>query len=661
MSFLSKIKENRASPPNNNTSSLSSPAQWLVDMFNPNSASGQSVTEESAMNHTGVYSAVRVIAETIASLPLNVYENLPNGGKRKATNNYLYSMLHSKPNDLMTSFTFRETMMAHLLLWGNHYSQLELSNDGKIKGIWPLLPGQVQVKRKNNRLYYIYMKEDGSLITFDQSEILHIPGLGFDGLVGKSVIKMAREAIGLGLSAEEFGARFFSQGAQPGGIIEYPNKMSDEAYERYKKDVNKKHTGLGNSHKIMVLEEGLKYHQTGIAPDDAQFLETRKFQIEEIARIFRIPPHMLANLENATFSNIEQQSIDFVVNTIRPWLVRIEQVLNDKLISSRNNKNYIKFVVEGLLRGDSESRGKFYNTMFNIGAMTINDIREKEDMNPLPNGDESFVPLNMVPLSEINQLIDKNENKNNQYNLREIRAKRNAAKRTNIRERYKPLFKKAADKIISSETAKIKELLTNELKAKKRNRQNFRDEIVEYYNEKLPKKIKKEMSAVINSLADAVAEEAAEEVNLNSYNIDDFLDEYISNLSKSYTGYSRGQLLALMDENQNIEEAIKAIEKRLDEWEEKRSQKLSDKQANKVEGAISRKIFVAAGSSSLIWVANSGACPICKELDGKVVGVNENFISPEETLLPDNQNFSPSTVIKHNPLHDSCQCSISNY
>ncbi|SFL93992.1 phage portal protein [Halanaerobium salsuginis] len=661
MSFLSKIKENKASPPNGDSSSLSNPAQWLIDMFNPNSTSGQNVTEESAMNHTGVYSAVRVIAETIASLPLNVYENLPSGGKRKATNNYLYSILHSKPNKLMTSFTFRETMMAHLLLWGNHYSQLELGNDGKIKGIWPLLPGQMQVKRQNDRLYYIYTKEGGGQVTFDQSEILHISGLGFDGLVGKSVIKMAREAIGLGLSAEEFGARFFSQGAQPGGIIEYPEKMSDEAYERYKRDVNKKHTGLGNSHKIMVLEEGLKYHQTGIAPDDAQFLQTRKFQIEEIARIFRLPPHMLADLDNASFSNIEQQSIDFVVNTIRPWLVRIEQVLNDKLISSRNNKNYIKFVVEGLLRGDSESRGNFYKTMFNIGAMTINDIREKEDINPLPNGDESFVPLNMVPLSEINQLTEGEESKNIKNNFREIRAKRNAAKRTNIRKRFKPLFKKSAEKIISSENEKIKEILKDELKNKKRNRQNFRDKIVEYYDNKLPEEIKKEMAAVINSLADAVAEEAAKEVNLDSYDIKDFLDNYIRNMSKSYAGYSRGQLLSLMDENETVEEAIKAIEKRLNEWEEKRANKLSEKQANKVEGAVSRKIFIAAGSQELIWIANSGACPICKELDGKVIGIKESFVSPEETLLPDEKNFSPSTVITHNPLHDECECSISSY
>ena len=208
MSFLSKIKENRASP-----SGITSPAQWLVDMFNPNSTSGQNVTEENAMNHTGVYSAVRVIAETIASLPLNVYADLPDGGKEKAKGNYLYSLLHNKPNDLMTSFTWRETMMAHLLLWGNHYSQLELDNAGKIVGIWPLMPGNMQVKKRGKKLYYKYSPDNGSQVTFDQSEILHIPGLGFDGLVGKSVIRMAREAIGLGLSAEEFGARFFSRSA----------------------------------------------------------------------------------------------------------------------------------------------------------------------------------------------------------------------------------------------------------------------------------------------------------------------------------------------------------------------------------------------------------------------------------------------------------------
>lgn len=660
MSFLSKIKENRASP-----SGLASPTQWLVDMFNPNSASGQNVTEENAMNHTGVYSAVRVIAETIASLPLNVYADLPDGGKKKAKSNYLYPLLHNKPNDLMTSFTWRETMLSHLLLWGNHYSQLELGNDGKIKGIWPLMPGRMQVKKRNKRLYYDYTTDGGKQVTFDQSEILHIPGLGFDGLVGKSVISMAKEAIGLGLSAEEFGARFFSQGAQPGGIIEYPGQMSEEAYQRYKKGVNKKYSGVGNSHKIMVLEEGLKYHQTSISPDDAQFLETRKFQIEEVARIFRVPPHMLADLERATFSNIEQQSINFVVNTIRPWLVRIEQVLNDKLISDRNNSNYIKFVVEGLLRGDAESRAAYYREMSNIGAMTINEIREKEDMNPLEDGDRSFVPLNMIPLSDYgmspNAPINEGNSKRHNHNHKETRAKRNASKRMNIRERYKTLVKKSADSIVKREVNKVKDVINKELKSSTRNTQNFRDEIVKFYSDKFPGEIQSEVRPVLNSLAKSIAEEAANEINYKDYDIDEFFEDYLQAMAGQHAGYSRGQLLALIDEAENTDEAIEMVEGRLDDWSNTRAQKLADRETVKLSGAVTRNVFTAGGVTQLIWVANAGACPICQEMDGKVVGIEQNFAEPSDTILPDEKDFSPSGSIGHPPLHSACSCGISSY
>lgn len=650
MSFLSKIKENREQ-----TSGLANPAQWLVNMFNPNSTSGQTVTEENAMSHSAVYSCVRVIAETIASLPLHVYREDSEGIKKKAKNNYLYPLVHNKPNRIMNSFTFRETMLAHLLLWGNHYSQLEIDNSGKVIGIWPLLPSRMQVKERNRRLYYIYYPKNGSRITYDSSEILHIPGLGFNGRVGKSVIKMAKEAIGLGLSAEEYGARFFSQGAQPGGIIEYPGKMSDEAYERYKKDVNKKYTGLGNSHKIMVLEEDLKYTQTGIPPDDAQFLETRKFQKNEIAMIYRVPPHMLGDMEGgASYSSIEQQSINFVVNTIRPWLVRIEQSLNDQLISSRNTSNYIKFVVEGLLRGDSESRASFYKEMFQIGAMSPNDIREKEDMNPKDGGDQSFVPLNMIPLDTPNPKTETNKIRKVDKAV-EIRARRNAQKRINIRERYERLVKKSADKIVEREVNKLRDVLNKELKSEQRNEQNFRDEIVEFYNNKFPAEIRDEIQPVLRSLADATAEEVANEVGLDDYSIDEFFEKYMDSMTNGYAGYSRGQILALMNEAGDIEEATELVDERLNEWSDKKADKTAEKQSVKVEGAVSRNVYASAGVSELMWIASSDACPICQEMDGKIVGIEQSFAEEGDEITSDFQAGGPKL---HPPLHEGCVCGI---
>lgn len=636
MGFLDQIKRNK--------SGISNPAQWLIDMFNPMADSGVKVDEEKAMEHSAVYASVRIIAETIASLPLNVYAE-ENGEKNKAKNNYLYKLLHNKPNDIMTSFVWRETLVAHLLLWGNHYSKLELGNDGSIKSIWPLLPGKMQVKLRNGRLYYIYNAREKGQQIFDQQEILHIPGLGFNGYVGKSVIKMAREAIGLGLSAEQFGAKFFSQGAQPGGIVEYPSQLSEKAYNRYKNDMREKYQGMGNAHKLMVLEEGMKYHQTGIPPDDAQFLETRKFQIEEIARIFRVPPHMLADLDRATFSNIEQQSIDFVVNTIRPWLVRIEQSLNDKLISDRNNKNYIKFVVEGLLRGDSESRAAYYKQMFEIGAMTINEIREKEDMNPLENGDKSFVPLNYMPLDDLGQQLDENRARK--------KEKRSANSRRRLRQQYEGRIENAAEAVVKREVNKVRDLLNKEMK----NEQTFRDKIVAYYNDKFPEEYRDRMAGVINTMADAISKEAASEIDLDNVDIDKFKKNYLETISEQHAGYSRGQLLALMNQADNIDEAIELVDERLDDWQDKKASKIAKEQAVRVENAVAREVFTYGGYK-LVWETDGDPCPICEEMEGKVVGMDDNFLNTNQSIQKEG-GFSASGPKAHAPLHEGCNCTIS--
>ena len=646
MGILSDIKEKREQ-----ISGTANPAKWFMDLFSPQSSSGQTVTEENAMTHTAVYSCVRIIAETIASLPLNVYRE-QGDSKEKAKDNYLYPLLHNKPNNLMTSFTWREVVLTHLLLWGNHYSQLEIDNSGKVVGMWPLKPSRMQVKERNRRLYYVYYPDDGDQVVYDQREILHIPGLGFNGRVGKSVINMAKEAIGLGMSAEEFGAKFFSQGAQPGGIVEYPESLSDDAYRRYKQDVRDEYQGISNSHKIMVLEEGMKYHQTGIPPDDAQFLETRQFQKREIAMIYRVPPHMLGDMESgASYSSIEQQSISFVVNTIRPWLVRIEQALNDKLISSRNKQNYIKFVVEGLLRGDAESRGNFYNQMFNIGAMSINDIREKEDMNPVDGGDQNFVPLNMVPLSEAEQLVEENSLRD----YTETRTERSATSRRRLRNRYKDIIKNSAENIVDRETNKIKDLINKELKS--RNRSAFEEKVVSFYKD-FPKEIQSEIKPVLRSLADAVAEEAGSEIDFKDYDIDSFFEDYMETMAGTYAGYSRGQILALLKEaTEENEEPVKLIEERLEEWEEKRAGKVAEEQAVKVEGAVAREVFAAGGITSLVWVTNSDPCPICQEMGGKTVAIDHNFLDSDETIHAKG-GFSASGPKAHAPLHESCQCTI---
>lgn len=352
--------------------------------------SGKCVNDRTALQHAAVYACVRVLSEAIAQLPLHVYEYTDNG-KERVPKHPLYFLLHDQPNQEMTSFVFRETLMSHLLLYGNAYAQIIRNGIGEVVGLYPLMPDRIRVDRDaQNGLIYHYsrydehnpnLKEHGEY-TLPAEQVLHIPGLGFDGLVGYSPIAMAKNAIGISLACEEYGASFFANGASPSGVLEHPGTIKNPERVR---DAWHKAYGSGNAHKVAVLEEGMKYSQISIPNNDAQFLETRKFQIEEIARLYRVPLHMIGDLEHATFSNIEQQSLEFVKYTLDPWIVRWEQNMQKALLSgSEKGRYFIKFNVNGLLRGDYASRMQGYATARQNGWMSANDIRELEDLNLIP-------------------------------------------------------------------------------------------------------------------------------------------------------------------------------------------------------------------------------------------------------------------------------------
>ena len=355
--------------------------------------SGKPVNERTAMQTTAVYACVRILAEAIASLPLHVYEYQNDGGKKLVHDHPLYYLLHDEPNPEMTSFVFRETLMSHLLIWGNAYAQIIRDGAGRVLGLYPLLPDKMEVQRDDRgNIYYVYsrnsdenpmFKEYGN-IKLKAEDVLHIPGLGFDGLIGYSPIAMAKNAVGMTLACEEYGASFFANGANPGGVLEHPGVLKDPS--KVRESWNSVYRGVNNAHKIAVLEEGMKYQQIGIPPEEAQFLETRKFQINEIARLYRIPPHMVGDLDKSSFSNIEQQSLEFVKYTLDPWVIRWEQSLQRSLLlPGEKGKYFIKLNVDGLLRGDYQSRMNGYAVGRQNGWFSANDIREMENMNPIPD------------------------------------------------------------------------------------------------------------------------------------------------------------------------------------------------------------------------------------------------------------------------------------
>ncbi len=376
--------------------------------FMGGTTSGKTVTERSAMQMTAVYSCVRILSEAVAGLPLHLYKYTDSGGKAMALDHPLYHLLHDEPNPEMSSFVFRETLMTHLLLWGNAYAQIIRNGKNEVVALYPLMPNKMSVDRdENGKLYYTYyrgqdeaIKNKEFAVTLPPSDVLHIPGLGFDGLVGYSPIAMAKNAIGMAIACEEYGAKFFANGAAPGGVLEHPGTIKDP--QRVRDSWQSTFGGSGNANKIAVLEEGMKYTPIGISPEQAQFLETRKFQINEIARIFRVPPHMVGDLEKSSFSNIEQQSLEFVKYTLDPWVIRWEQSIQRSLLSADEKSRYfVKFNLDGLLRGDYQSRMNGYAIGRQNGWMSANDIRELENLDRIPaedGGDLYLINGNMLPL-----------------------------------------------------------------------------------------------------------------------------------------------------------------------------------------------------------------------------------------------------------------------
>ena len=387
------------------------------------SSSGKRVNERTSMQMTAVYACVRILSEAVASLPLQLYRYNKDGGKERAADHPLYFIVHDEPNAEMTSFVFRETLMTHLLLWGNAYAQVIRNGRGQVMGLYPLMPDRMKVDRdEKGRLYYEYMvssddaktmKGRESTVRLSPEDVLHIPGLGFDGLVGYSPIAMAKNAIGLAIAAEEYGSKFYANGAAPSGVLEHPGTLKDPS--KVRESWQETFGGSKNSNKVAVLEEGMKYTPISISPNEAQFLETRKFQIDEIARIFRVPPHMVGDLDKSSFNNIEQQSLEFVKYTLDPWVCRIESSMNRRLLSEKEKKDYFfKFNVDGLLRGDYQSRMQGYAIGRQNGWMSANDIRELENLSPIPEEEGGSLYLingNMTKLKDAGLFAGKTDRK----------------------------------------------------------------------------------------------------------------------------------------------------------------------------------------------------------------------------------------------------------
>jgi len=395
---------------------LSDPKAWdrsLWNMGGSQSLSGEVVTESTALNYSAIWNAVNLYSGTISTLPLHLLRS----NKQKTLHvedKKLYRVLHDEFNPYMSAKTGREVSIAHGLLWGNSYAEIVRNGYGEIVELWPISPDRVRPYRENAQVLY-EISIDGEKVILPREKVLHIPGLGFDGMVGYSVVAMARKSFGLGMALETFGALYFGQGTHVGRVLSHPGKLDDKARTNIRESFSGTSEGLAKAHKLMILEEGMKLEKIGIPPEDSQFLESRTFQISEIARWFNLPVHKLKEMTKSSFNNIAQEQISFVTDSIMPVLIGLEQAYNMQLLSKDERykqKLFTRHNVDGLLRGDPAARAEYYRTMFGIGAMSINMIAEKEGFDPIEGGDERFIPLNMLPLSKIDQYLERQGNQN---------------------------------------------------------------------------------------------------------------------------------------------------------------------------------------------------------------------------------------------------------
>jgi HK97 family phage portal protein len=388
MGFMDFIKESRAASAGIVATNYSGDLSGFdsLSLFNYSSNTGMDVNERTALEVTAISAAVRIIAESIASLPFNIYEKSRDGKRSIAEKHPVHNVLKN-PNQYMTAFTFWETMVSHMLLWGNAYAEIEWDNAGQVKALWLLRPDMTRPLVDEKGVLYYQTTAVDKTFNLPYYKVLHIYGLGFDGLMGYSPIRLYRESIGLAKATEKYGATFFGNGAKPGGVLEHPGNLSKPASDRLRDGWNQMHSGLDNSHRVAILEEGLTYKQIGLPPEDSQFLGTRKFQIAEISRIFRVPLHMLSELDRSTNNNIEHQGIEFLTYTLTSWLVKIAQAVDLKLLLPNERKKYFSMhIADVLLRGDSKTRYESYQIGRQNGWLNADDIREKEGLNPIPDG-----------------------------------------------------------------------------------------------------------------------------------------------------------------------------------------------------------------------------------------------------------------------------------
>lgn len=635
MSRIIRAIERRDTPAN--------PSKWLTLAFGggTDTATGIRVNEVVALRNLTVMSCVNVISQTIAQLPLLVYAKTSDGGRIRIDNHPLYRILDKAPNDRMSAFTLREVLQAHLLTWGNAYAYIEKNNGGDVIGLYPLLPDRTrpQLDANGNLVYLTRIKNDPNGISPADNkeilllpeEVLHIPGLGFDGLKGYSVVAQARESIGLGLALTEFAARFFGNGAVPGMVFQTDKTLSPEQRTLLGASWAEGHQGLTNASRVAILESGLKVEKIGIPPDDAQFLESRKFSRNELAGIYRVPPHMIGDIERTTSwgTGIEQQAIGFLVYTMLPWFERWQQAINIKLFRrSEQDSMYCEFLPDALLRGDTQTRYAAYNLAFGKW-MTGNMIAVRENLPQLgPGGDQLYAPSGMLPLDEqgnpqapvANAPVDQNEPSALAASAPSFDVR---ASRQRLAAAHRIAFTDIAERILRRERADLTRALE-----KKQLTRAAADLFYREHREYVERQATPVLQVYAESVRMLVENELGKPVAAGR-EFDKFVSAYAEAFAKRYCDESQTLLgdLSPAALEQTFGPSVR------------RAERIAEHEANRAGNAFARALYRESGVTTYRWLLGD---------------------EREDCRAQALANLTESVKFTHPPLGDGCQCVLAS-
>ena len=663
MGIFSRFPSFRKNSGSDETKSGAISSRDLADMLaSSTSAAGVGVSAASALQFSTVWACVRLLAETIATVPIHIFLKNKDNSKQRVTDIRAAEILSFAPNSWQTIFEYIDFIVTSLAMRGNSYAFVSRSSTGSIAELIPLAPSSVTVTRSGFDLSYRVIFDDGSSDIFGAHQIHHVRGMSLDGFTGVSPLSYHRNTIGLAIAAETHGGTLFRNGAMPAGSLAHPGKLSDEAYARIKKSWLETHGG-DNQGGVAVLEEGLTFNPITMSNEDAQYLELRQFQRTEICSLYRVPPHMIGDLSKSSFSNITQQSLEMVKYTFLPWVRRLELAMRRDLLTDRERAKgiYIEFMLDGLERADIEQRYKTYNIGIMSGILSPDECRAKENLNPRPGGDIYLAPLNMADSTGGMPSATITASKSNvQKQMAPIETK-GLLDREQLREQFAPRFRALAQALVKHEADGIREILPA---AETPLGRDFSDGFAAIYAS-LPGYISAQFTGLMREYAVAVRDAALAEIGsdnrIDPAELSAFVGEMSESFASRHIGSSEGQIAALINELAEDEIAA-AIEQRMTEWEQTRADKIAAREPVQQESAVARFVWAASGITKLQWQRRgSKSCPFCKSINGKIVGIDAPFIDQGD-YTPDGHETSPLKVRgpkMHAPIHQGCVCVIT--